>query len=181
MGLHESLKKIAAIMNRFSDRGEIKGYALIGGLSVSVWKAPRGTRDIDLLVSLDPPEHINKFCKALEAEGLDPEVLKGGVGDPVPYLIKLSHKGVPVDIIVSTRKWEDEAISNAAAIDFQGVKIQVVSAEYLIAIKLKAGGPMDLLDAHELLQIEDLDMARVESLAKRLRVDKRLVKVKRGG
>jgi hypothetical protein len=179
MGLNESLKEIAGIMNRLSARGITRGYALIGGLSVSVWKTPRGTRDIDFLVSLDSIEHIDKFCSALETEGLAPDVLTGDAGDPVPYLVKVSHKGVPVDMLISTKKWEDEAVSSSVAIDFHGVVIPVISAEYLIVMKLKAGGPRDLLDAQELLQIEGLDMTRVESLAKRLRVDKRLAKAKR--
>lgn len=178
MRLDESLKEIAGIMNRLSARGETKGYALIGGLSVSVWKAPRGTRDIDLLVSLDTKEHIDKFCKSLEMEGLAPKVLKGAADDPVSCLIKASHNGIPVDMLVSTRKWEDEMISNAVAIDFHGVVIPVISAEDLIVMKLKAGGPRDLLDVQELLETEGLDMTRVETFAKRLRVDKRLAKVK---
>ncbi|NOZ69906.1 MAG: nucleotidyl transferase AbiEii/AbiGii toxin family protein [Deferribacteres bacterium] len=90
MGLDKSLKKIARIMNRLSASGVIKGYALIGGLSVSVWKTPRGTRDIDLLVSLDSTEHIDKFCNALKTEGLAPDILRGAVGDPFPYLVNLN-------------------------------------------------------------------------------------------
>jgi len=179
MGLDETLKEIAGIMNRLSAQGITRGYALIGGLSVSVWKTPRGTRDIDFLVSLDSIEHIDKFCRALETEGLAPDVLIGDAGDPVPYLVKVSHKGVPVDMLISTKKWEDEAVSNSVAIEFHGEVIPVISAEYLIVMKLKAGGPRDLLDAQELLQTEGLDMTRVESLAKRLRVDKRLAKAKR--
>ncbi len=128
---------------------------------------------------MDSIEHIDKFCKALETEGLVPDVLTGGPGDPVPYLVKVSHKGVPVDMLISTRKWEDEAVSYAVAIDFHGVIIPVISAEHLIVMKLKAGGPRDLIDAEELLQTEGLDMTRVETLAKRLRVDKRLAKAKR--
>lgn len=178
MRLDKSLKNITHIMNRLSVQGIIKGYALIGGLSVSVWKAPRATCDIDILVSLET-EHMNKFCKALSSEGLAPEVIRGSHDDPVPCLIKVSHEGVPVDILVSTRKWENEAISNAVQINFLGATLPVVSAEYLIVMKLKSGGPRDMLDAEELLQIEGLDKKKIETLAKRLRVDKRLTKTKR--
>ncbi|NOZ69905.1 MAG: hypothetical protein GXP46_11860 [Deferribacteres bacterium] len=82
-------------------------------------------------------------------------------------------------MLIATRKWEDEAVSSAVPIDFRGVIIPVISAEYLIVMKLKAGSPRDLLDAQELLQTEGLDMTRVETLAKRLRVDRRLAKAKR--
>lgn len=178
MGLTESLKEIALIMNRLPDRGTIEGYVLIGGLSVSVWGQPRGTRDIDLLVSLEATEKIPALITVLKNDGFTAELCKGSITDPVPYLVRAHKKDVPIDIIIATRKMEDEAVANAVDIDFKGVKIPVISPEYLIIMKLKAGGPMDLLDVKELLLSKKLNMESITSLAKRFRVDKRLAKIR---
>ncbi|MBI5058019.1 MAG: nucleotidyltransferase [Nitrospirae bacterium] len=165
-------------MNRLTGGGTIKGYVLIGGLSVSVWGLPRGTRDVDLLVSLESTNKITAFCRALNAEGFTTELCKGGIADPVPYLIKARKKDVPIDMIIATKKLEEEAVLNAVMLDFKGVKISVISPEYLIVMKLKAGGPRDLLDVKELLQMKALDMESITNLAKRFRADKRLAKIK---
>lgn len=179
MPLERSLKDIAVTLNRLKRRGLITGYALIGGLSVSTWGIPRGTKDIDLLISLESIRNLRAFSEALEAEGLKPEVYAGGHLDPVPYLVKVIHKDVPVDMLIVTRKWEDEAVENAIAVDFHGIKVPVIPVEHLIAMKLKAGGPRDLLDAEELLNIGGADFKMLTGLAKRLRVTKKLEKIRR--
>lgn len=180
MSLERSLKGIAKKLNKLKMDGAITGYALIGGLSVATWGFPRGTKDIDVLVSLVSIQNLELFSKALEAEGLKPEIFRGGQIDPVPYIIRLVHEDVPVDMLIVTKKWEDEAVTNAVYVDFHGVEMPVIPLEYLIAMKLKAGGPRDLLDAEELLKIGGADSDMLESLAKRLRVNKRLERI-RGG
>lgn len=83
-------------------------------------------------------------------------------------------------MLIATSKWEDEAVEAAVLVKLGKVGIPVIPVEYLIVMKLKAGGPRDILDAEELLQTGRLDMESLERLAKRLRVDKRLEKVRRG-
>lgn len=178
MSLERSLKQIAGILSKLKRGGAITGYALIGGLSVSTWGIPRGTKDIDLLVSLESVHNLEAFSEALEAEGLKPTVYEGGRLDPVPYLVKVIHKDVPVDMLIATRKWEDEAIENAIGVDFHGIKVPVIPVEYLIVMKLASGGPRDLLDAEELLNIGGADSEILAGLAKRLRVTKRLERVR---
>ena len=179
MSLERSLKEITVTLNRLKRQGAITGYALIGGLSVSTWGIPRGTKDIDLLVSLESVYNLKVFSEALEAEGLKSAIYAGGRFDPVPYLVKVIYKDVPVDMLIATRKWEDEAIEKAIGVDFHGIKVPVIPVEYLIAMKLKAGGPRDLLDAEELLNIGGADPDILVGLAKRLRVTKRLEKIGR--
>jgi hypothetical protein len=179
MPLTQVLKSIVNTLRRLKEKETIRGFALIGGLSVSVWGVPRGTRDIDFLISLRSVDDISAFVKALKNEGLEPELHKGGFQDPIPYIVTASLQEVPLDMIISTRKWEDEAIEHAIEIDHEGAPVPVISPEYLVAMKLKAGGPRDLLDAEEILELRDLDKELLETLAKRLRVDKRLERMKR--
>ena len=179
MSLERSLKEIGKALNRLSARGVIRGYALIGGLAVSTWGLPRGTKDIDLLVSLEAIKNLKAFQEALEKDGFSPKLYRGGPSDPVPFLLKVVHEGVPVDMLITTKKWEDEAVENSVGMDFHGVKIPVIPVEYLVVMKLKAGGPRDILDVEELLQIGDINPQLLEGLSKRLRVDKRLERIRR--
>ncbi|WKZ32817.1 MAG: nucleotidyl transferase AbiEii/AbiGii toxin family protein [Thermodesulfobacteriota bacterium] len=178
MSLAKSLKEVAKVLNKFKKQQIITGYALIGGLSVSTWGLPRATQDIDLLVSLPSIHDLNAFSEALKEGGLHPEISRGGQLDPVPYLVKVIQDDVPVDMLIATRKWEDEAIINAIEIDFHGAKVPVVRVEYIIAMKLKAGSPRDILDAKELLEIGNADSDLTHELAKRLKVDKKLEKIR---
>ncbi len=180
MGIERSLKEVGKILNRLTRDRVIKGFVLIGGLSVSTWGVPRATKDIDLLISLESIHEMKAFRKALDGEGLKTKLLRGGPSDPVPYLLKAFHEDVPVDMLIATSKWEDEAVEAAVLVKLGKVGIPVIPVEYLIVMKLKAGGPRDILDAEELLQTGRLDMESLERLAKRLRVDKRLEKVRRG-
>ena len=42
--------------------------ALVGGLALAVWSYPRATRDIDLLIGIDPA-HVQPVIDALQAIG----------------------------------------------------------------------------------------------------------------
>lgn len=176
MSIGRSLKGVVRILNGLKSQKMINGYALIGGLSVSVWGLPRSTKDIDFLVSLVSMDNLCIFSETLKRKGLKPELHKGDYSDPVPYVIKSFYKGVPLDMLITTKKWEDEAVENTIMVDFERSKIPVIAPEYLIVMKLKAGGPRDILDAKELLEINDLDRELLEGLSKRLRVNKRLEK-----
>lgn len=179
MSLAKNLKEISRSLRKLKKRQIINGYALIGGLSVSTWGRPRATNDIDLLVSLPSILDLDKFSEALQETGLEPEIFLGGQLDPVPYLVKFFQDDVLVYMLIATRTWENEAITEAAEIDFHGEKVPVAKVEHLIVMKLKAGGPKDLLDVKDILAIGGADMDLVRELAKRLRVDKKLEKISR--
>lgn len=180
MPLEKSLKGICRALNEIKEEGIVKGFALIGGLSVSTWGYPRATRDVDLLVSLASIERLKDFSAALERRGLKTDVRSGGLTDPVPYLIRTSYDGVPADIIIATKKWEHEACEQAVQVSLEGADIPVVPVEYLIVMKLRAGGPRDMADVSELLKTGDLRSSLLKDLAKRLRVDRKLEGMKKG-
>lgn len=150
----------------------IDGFALIGGLAVSAWSRPRATMDVDLLVVAET-ENLSHLVKALCDAGMSAELRRGGFDDPVPFLIRADF----LDIIVATKKYEAEAVAESIAVNVAGREIPVVSPEYLIILKLKAGGPQDLTDVRELLASNLVDKLLLSDLAKRYRVNKLLQKI----
>lgn len=164
--LTQKLNQAFDILKQLQTDGTISGFALIGGLAVSVWSPPRATMDIDLLV-LAQSEKLDFLVKALCDAGMNAELRRGGFDDPVPLLIRADA----LDIIVATKKYEAETVKQSILTNFAGRDIPVASPEYLIILKLKAGGPRDLLDVQEILAANLVDKALLNDLAVRFHVD----------
>ncbi len=152
MSLEKNLKDLSLILEAIKGDGSISGYALIGGLSVATWGVPRATMDIDFVISVVPERPLDGVVSALVKKGLRAELHRGAHTDPVPYLIRGEIKGVPFDLIISTKKWENEAIDAAVGVKYRGAIVPVIPVEYLIVMKLKANGLKDVLDVKELLR-----------------------------
>ena len=174
MDLLKGLEEISATLDILKKECAIVDYALIGGLAVSIWGRPRATRDIDLLLLLDVAADVNALAERLVQKGIKSELIKGDLRDPIPYLLKIVLETVEIDVIIATKRWEFDAVENAVSIDLGAKDISIVSPEYLIIMKLKAGGPRDMLDVQDILETGDIDLEKTKSLAKSYRVDKKL-------
>jgi len=166
------------VLESLCGEGGISGYALVGGLAVSVWATPRATEDIDILVLVAPDGGLESFTAALQKVGIECQVHRGGAEDPIPLLVTAAIAGIPLDCIIAARKWEAEAVQRAVMIEFMGKTVRVLAPEFLIAMKLKAGGPQDLIDAARVLGQSKYDRELLDTLAKRLRVTRRLERLR---
>lgn len=164
--LLQKLNQVLDVLTTLRDDGHIKGFTLIGGLAVSAWSPPRATMDIDFLV-LAEATNLSHLVKALCDAGLNAELRRGGYDDPVPYLIRADS----LDIIVASKKYEAEAIEQSIIVDVLGRDIPVASPEYLIILKLKAGGPRDILDVQEILAANLVDCVLLAELTARYGVN----------
>ena len=114
----DALANLSAI---FQERGV--AYALMGGLAVAAWGAPRATEDIDLLADLSPSQELDAALRLR------------------------SRSGPEIDVVCATRAWEREMLSRSIRLRLpQGLEIPVVAIEDLIVLKLMAGGPADVAD-----------------------------------
>lgn len=165
-----ALRKVASDLNSLREEGSLGSWALCGALALAVWGAPRATLDIDLLA--DPAEGRQA---AEVAQGL---ILKGWTlveharhhDDPVPELLRMTCRGVGVDILIAHRAWETAMLRESATVAWQGVDIPSVRSEALAAMKLRAGGPQDLVDAGRLEGMPGFDRERFTAWKKRLRI-----------
>lgn len=148
----ESLQKIITILDELHIP-----YALIGGLAVTARGVVRATKDIDLLIDL-PLRDGPSLALSLNHQGLPGTFQKGHIDDPIPGLIRLdvpvSSGAVRCDLVFPARAWETEAVRNAAPVDVEGLVLRVATGADLFLLKLRAGGPQDLLDAAELLRMQ---------------------------
>lgn len=129
-------------------------YALIGGLAVAVWGAPRATKDIDLLVR---PEDLDSAKAAVRAHGFTLEALPFEFkdGSEVHRLNKVDAAGdlLTIDFMLVDRNltavWESRM-----RLPFGNGAVAVVGRDALIAMKARAARPQDLMDIENL---KDLD------------------------
>ena len=154
-GFEEALARLTTV---FQERRV--PHALIGGLAIAAWGAPRATEDIDLLADLAVSPELDA---ALQVVGLEVEWRRGSPDDPIPLLLRLRGRSGPeVDVVCTTRAWEREMLGRAIRLRLpQGLEIPVLAVEDLIILKLMAGGPGDLADVADLLgragPLPDLD------------------------
>ena len=151
--LFQALRRILSVLENLG-----VPYALIGGLALAFYGVVRATRDLDLLIVLSPAD-VEKLAEQLTANGLPASPRKGASGDPVVGVVAAQ---VPVGasqlicaLLLPSARWQSEAVRKAQTFDLEGSQVRVVQARDLFLLKLHAGGPQDLLDTSQLLQMQD--------------------------
>lgn len=148
-----------ALMNLFDELGQVVkaldqscvDYALVGGLAVGVWGAPRATKDIDLLIR---PEDLARAKESVRQIGYQLEALPMQFSDGM-QMQRVSKRGdgqlMTVDFILVNAQLEP-AWQSRTRRDTDVVVLSVISREALIAMKLAAGRPQDQADAVKLTE-----------------------------
>jgi hypothetical protein len=125
-------------------------YALVGGLAVAVWGAPRATKDIDLLVR---GEKLAEALAAVRARGFTLEALPFEFkdGTVLHRISKVAEGGdlMTIDFMVVDRNLE-AAWASRTRLDFADRNVVVISREALIAMKALAAKPQDIADIQNL-------------------------------
>jgi predicted nucleotidyltransferase len=95
---------------------------------------------------------------------------RGDFDDPIPGLLKVNDSyGNRVDLLLGLRGVEPKAFSRLVEVPFQGNTLKFVGREDFIAMKVFAGGPMDIVDATRAISAgrDSLDLDLLRRLAKR--------------
>lgn len=145
-------RELVALTAAF-DAGSVP-YALCGGLAVAIHGAPRFTRGLDLLVLPADAERAKGIAKALGfvAESLPMRLKAAGV---MHRVIKFGESGevLALDLLLVGEQlepvWESRERLRTGDQD-----LWVVSRKALLAMKLAAGRPQDLVDAQKLAETE---------------------------
>jgi hypothetical protein len=125
-------------------------YALVGGLAVAVWGAPRATKDIDLLVQ---PEALATAMATARRCGFTLEALPFQFkdGTQLQRVNKVDAAGnlLTVDFMLVDKNLAP-AWAGRTRLPFSDSEIAVISREALIAMKALAGRPQDIADIQNL-------------------------------
>ncbi len=126
--------------------------ALIGGMALAVHGVARATYDRDLLLT-DRRVLDAKFWQQWSG-GQEPEIRIGDADDPLAGVVSLHGDGTAVDLVVGREAWMARAITRSTKVALPEGVIPVVDRGDLVALKLYAGGPQDLLDVALLLEAD---------------------------
>ena len=120
---------------------------MVGGLAVAAWGYVRATDDVDFVANLTAATVLER----LKAAGISARVLKGNVLDgDIAWCVKGKLGEITFDILPPVVPLDFErAVSVTLG---QGNTVRVVDLDGLLRLKLRAGGPQDLLDAAQLLR-----------------------------
>jgi hypothetical protein len=165
--LQAALSEIASQLQRAR-----RGWALVGGLAVSVHAEPRFTRDIDLAVATTDDKDAETLVRGLVASGygvratLEQEV----VGRLATVRLETPGEGpsaIVVDLLFASSGVEGEVVREAVVLEvLPGLRIPVAARGHLLAMKVLSVSPrrpQDTVDIVALLREAkpaDIDLAR---------------------
>ena len=123
---------------------------VVGGIAVGFHATPRFTKDLDLLVAVEPPDHTKLFA-CLEEFGAPTNILTAEEFLRPDFVF---HFGAPpwrVDILTSIPGVNfREAYADRVSLPLGKIEASCISLEWLIKAKRASGRPQDLLDLETL-------------------------------
>jgi hypothetical protein len=132
-------------------------YALCGGLALMVYRKPRATVDIDLVV---PTDATQRLPAAVAPLGFRPHPRPMRCDPPGVDILRFYKTDLDtpdiltLDCLLTTHPAVTDAWGNRAAVPFEESTIIVVSVQGLIALKRLRSSPQDLLDIDGLQALE---------------------------
>ena len=143
-------------------------YLIVGGLAVNAHGFARATRDVDIVLQLEP-SNAGKGLDALLQAGWQMAIPEtpAAFADPLKreawrteknmIVLKLwsdSHRRTPVDIFIFEPFDFQRELPRAVHLEVgPGITAPFVSLETLLQMKRDAGRPQDLVDIEELTRI----------------------------
>lgn len=161
------VRSIEAIVRALNQAG-VK-YLIVGGIAVNAHGYVRLTRDIDIVLALDPAnaaKGLNTLLAigyqmsipARPEEFADAQVRLNWIRNKRMIVLKLwsdEHRRTPVDIFVYEPFDFAAESQNANILEvYPGLSAPVVSLPTLLQMKRSAGRPQDMIDVEELLRIK---------------------------
>lgn len=166
--LSEVLREVADVLS-----AQGIGFAVVGGLAVSVRTEPRFTRDVDLAVAVTGDQEAEATVAALAPRYEPVAILEQETLDRMAT-VRLARGGEPtagvvVDLLFASSGIEHEVVDTAEPLEvFQGVSVPVARTEHLLALKLLARAdtrPLDAADLQALLAVAGREeLAHAEQL-----------------
>jgi hypothetical protein len=139
----------------------ITDYAIGGAMAISFWSEPVSTFDVDVFVLLPPTSGA--------IVSLEPIYAWASANGHAIQQEHIIMGGIPVQIIPAHNALAEEAVHEAATLDFEGLGVRVIRPEYLIALYLEpsARTRKRLERVAALLDEGDVDRARLDILLKK--------------
>lgn len=151
--------------------------AVMGGLALSMWRYPRATRDVDLLVNVDASS-VDAVLKVLQDGGVrlkrHPPVVQLGSFRLTQLLYEPpgTFMEAQVDLLLADSEYPKQALARRVPARLPGLDLAlyVLSCEDVILHKLLSGRIIDRIDAATVLRLNraSLDFGYLQGWVERL-------------
>jgi hypothetical protein len=141
-------------------------YAVVGGFAASFYGVPRATTDADSVIwTRDGGKSLDDLKNHLLASGYRVDIRRGDFEDPILQVVLVTDAfDNRVDLLAGVRGMDPDAVHRCASTRFLDSTVRIIAAEDLIGMKVFAGGPQDMLDVRNILQVSrellNLDLLR---------------------
>ncbi|MBM4342154.1 MAG: nucleotidyltransferase [Deltaproteobacteria bacterium] len=141
-------RDFADLLEAFAAQGV--QYLVVGGYAVGAHDVPRFTKDIDLLIDATP-ENRDRCTLALQEFGA-PDAVVAAMRDAGPDdVVWLGQPPLRIDLLQSIPGIDfAQAWPRRLTLDLEGLSIEVIGLQDLIAAKQAAARPQDRRDARAL-------------------------------
>ncbi len=140
---------------------------IIGGIAVIAAGVPRQTVDVDATV-LGRGVDLDVAIATFERHGIVPRIEDAREFARERQVLLLQHlqSGVTIEVSFAWLPFEEEALSHAQEVDFDGLTLRVARPEDLVIYKSAAWRDRDRSDIERLLvlHIDNIDLTRVRGL-----------------
>jgi len=155
-----NIKEVFITLHRLQSDGIIGPCAVGGAVATTFYLEPVSTLDVDIFVTLTPPEgaillSLDPLYEALKASGFETE------GEYVMIA------GWPVRFLPLTGPLAEEALAEAAEMHVENTPVRVFTAEHLAAIALQTGRAKDKSRLLQFVESGCLDTTRFQSILER--------------
>jgi hypothetical protein len=169
--MHDELSVLKLVTSRLESAGI--AYMVTGSVAVSLYAEPRMTRDVDLVVALEPSDAA-RLVDMFGAEfNCDVDRIREAIDHHSMFNLIHTTAVVKIDMIVrkdSAYRQEEFRRRRLAMID--GTEMWVVSAEDLVLSKLdwarSSRSEMQFRDVRNVIAAQSLDWPYIDAWAKQL-------------
>lgn len=129
-------------------------WAAIGALAVAYHGWVRASLDSDALITLrGTGSDLQGLAAKLRGRGWTVEARTGEPGDPLAFVIRITDDRQNQVDLIGIAGLDPGFFQRSIEADLDGLALKVASAEDLVALKIYAGGPMDLEDAAKVMEV----------------------------
>jgi len=143
---------------------------IIGALAVAAHGYVRATIDVDVICRLS----LDEVVARLHGAGIEATLKRGDILDGDFSCVKGTLDGVRFDVLppLVMLRWEQ-----AETLSLEGRELKVVDLEALFRLKMRAGGPKDLIDAAMLALIHPEEKEKAVAAAAAYRLEDRFLRL----
>ena len=145
-------------------------HAIVGALAVSYYGVPRASVDADAAIWLEGTGRNAADVEiALADAGYNVKLSRGDTDDPIAAVLVIEDAyGNAADLLMGVRGMDPEAPGRCVSSVLLDTPIRIMGAEDLVAMKIFAGGPVDLVDIRGIFHVSGKSL-NIDLLRKNVR------------